>query len=117
MKHKVKKAKLNKPRGQRQLLLKNLATSLILHEKIKTTEAKAKALRPVIDNLIKSSKKPNKVAAIREVNAILQNELSSKKVMDHIAKKYENKKSGFTRIVKLGNRAGDSAPLVQIELV
>lgn len=117
MRHKVKKSKLNLPRDQRRLLIKNLATSLVINEKIKTTEAKAKALRPVFDKLVNTAKKEDKVTAIREVNAFLQNELSAKKLIDQIAKKYENKSSGFTRIVKLGPRAGDSAPLVQIELI
>lgn len=116
MRHKVKKSILNKPRGQRRLLLKNLATSLILHEKIKTTEAKAKAIRPVVDKLITTAKNKDKVTAIREVNAVLQNELSAKKLIDQVAKKYAKKTSGFTRITKLGTRAGDAAPLVQIEL-
>ena len=116
MRHKVKKTILNKPRGQRRLLVKNLATSLILHEKIKTTEARAKALKPVIDKLINSAKKKNKVTAIREVNTVLQNELSAKKLIDVIAKKYTDKTSGYTRITKLGTRAGDAAPLVQLEL-
>jgi len=96
--------------------MKNLATSLVIHEKIKTTEARAKALRPIFDKLITVAKKKERVTAIREVNAILQNELSSKKLIDQIAKKYDNKTSGFTRITKLGTRAGDAAPLVQIEL-
>ena len=116
MRHKVKKTVLNIPRGRRRLLMKNLATSLVIHEKIKTTEARAKALRPIFDKLITVAKKKERVTAIREVNAILQNELSSKKLIDQIAKKYDNKTSGFTRITKLGTRAGDAAPLVQIEL-
>ncbi len=116
MRHKVKKPILNKPKGQRKLLLNNLATSLVIHEKIKTTEARAKALKPLMDKLIASAKKPNKVIAIREVNAVLQNELSAKKLIDQVAKKYDNKNSGYTRIIKLGVRAEDAAPLVQIEL-
>ena len=116
MKHQVRKMRIGRPRAQRRLLLGNLATSLILHEKIKTTQAKAKALQPLMDQLIKSAKKPDKVIAIRDVNKILHNELSAKKLIDSIGKKYESKNSGFTRIIKLGYRAGDAAPLVQIEL-
>lgn len=108
--------RIGRPKAQRNLLLGNLATSLILHEKLKTTEAKAKALKPVMEHLINSAKKPNKVIAIRDVNKVLHNELSAKKLIDHIGKKYENKTSGYTRITKLGYRAGDAAPLVQIEL-
>lgn len=117
MRHRVKKAILNKPRDQRRLLLNNLATSLILHEKVKTTTARAKAVQPLVEKLIISSKKANKALAIREVNAVLQNDLSAKKLMEKISKKYESRQSGFTRITKLGFRSGDAAPLVQIELV
>lgn len=117
MRHKVKKVKLGLPRDQRWLLLGTLATSLILHGKIQTTEAKAKALQPVIDKLIISAKKPNKNIAIREVKQTLQNELSSRKLINEITKRYSDKSSGFTRIVRIGFRAGDSAPIVQIELV
>jgi large subunit ribosomal protein L17 len=117
MRHKVKKAILNKPRDQRRLLLKNLATSLVLQDKIKTTEAKAKALQPYMEKLIVSAKNPNKALAIRDVNTIVQSELGAKKVIEKISKKYEKRQSGFTRITKIGFRAGDAAPLVQIELV
>jgi large subunit ribosomal protein L17 len=117
MRHRVKKVILNKPRGQRRLLLKNLATSLVLHEKIKTTEAKAKALQPYFEKLVIAAKKPNRILAIRNVNSILQSELGSKKMVEVISKKYENRQSGFTKITKLGFRSGDTAPLVQIELV
>lgn len=116
MRHKVKKLYLGLPRGQRKLMVGNLATSLILHEKIQTTKAKAKALQPIIDRLIISAKRSDKKIAIREVNAILQNDLSARKLIEEISKRYQDKDSGFTRIVQVGFRAGDAAPLVQIEL-
>lgn len=117
MRHQVKKHRLARPRAQRNLLLRNLATSLILHDKIQTTEARAKALQPLVDKLINSAKKPNKSIAIRSVNAVLQSELSAKKLMDQLTKKFQDKNSGYTRITRIGFRAGDSAPIVQIELV
>lgn len=117
MRHQVKKSRLARPRDQRRILLGNLATSLILHDKIQTTETKAKALQPVIDKLINDAKNPNKAAAIRAAGSVLQSELSSKKLIDKIVKKYADKNSGYTRITKVGFRAGDAAPLVQIELV
>ncbi len=117
MRHKVKKTILNKPRGQRDLLIRNLATSLIIHEKIKTTEAKAKALKPVMDKLINTAKNKDKVIAIREIKKTVTTDLGVKKLMEVISKKYENRQSGYTRIIKLGFRAGDAAPLVQIELI
>jgi large subunit ribosomal protein L17 len=118
MRHRVKKAKLGgRGRAGRKLLLGNLATSLILHEKIKTTKAKAKAVQPIIDKLIISAKKKEKRIAIREVAAILQNEMSSKKLFEELLKRYQDRQTGFTRISEIGFRAGDAAPLVQIELV
>lgn len=117
MRHKVKKLSLGLPRDQRHLMIGNLATSLVLHEKIQTTTAKAKALQPVMERLISSAKKSDKKMAIREVNEVVQNELSSRKLIEEISKRYQDKTSGFTRIVKIGFRAGDAAPIVQIELV
>jgi large subunit ribosomal protein L17 len=118
MRHKVKKVKLGKrDKAQTKLLLGNLATSLVLHKKIKTTQAKAKALQPLMERLIVKAKNTDKTHAIREINKILQSELSSKKLIEEIVKKYENKQSGFTRITNVGHRSGDSAPIVQIELI
>lgn len=116
MRHNVKKTQLNLPRDQRRILLKNLATSLIIHEKIETTQAKAKALKSFVEKLIVASKGDNKLVAIRRVNAMVDDEKSAKKLIDTLCKRYENKTSGFTRITKLGFRAGDAAPIVSIEL-
>jgi len=116
MRHQVRKSKLNIPKGKRKLLLNNLATSLILHERINTTQAKAKALRPIVEKLIHDAKLPNKVIAIRRVNAKLQSEIASKKLIEDIAKRFQNKESGYTRITKIGYRAGDAASMAQIEL-
>lgn len=117
MRHQVKKQRLARPRGQRRLLIGNLATSLVLHGKIKTTKAKAKALQPVMEKLINSAKGKEKRIAIREAGQLLQNELSSKILFEELVKKYQGKSSGFTRISEIGFRAGDKAPLVQIELL
>ncbi len=117
MRHNVKKLQLNRPRDQRRILLKNLATSLILHEKIKTTHTRAKALRPFIDKLVIAGKNDNKLMAIRQVNSMLDDNITSKKLVDTISKRYEQKTSGFTRIIKLGIRPGDAASLVSIELI
>ena len=117
MRHQVKKHRLARPRDARRLLLGNLATSLVLHDKIQTTVARAKALQPFMDKLINDSKKPAKSDAIKAVMTVLQSELSSKKLIDKISKKYADRQSGYTRITRIGFRAGDSAPIVQIELV
>lgn len=118
MRHKINKVKLgNRDKAQTKLLLGNLATSLILHKKIKTTSAKAKALQPLMEKIINKAKNTDKALAIRDVNKVLQSELSSKKLLEEIAKKYEKKQSGFTRITNIGHRSGDAAPIVQIELI
>lgn len=117
MRHNVQKLKLGLPRDQRANMIGNLATSLILHEKIQTTQAKAKALQPVIDRLVNLGKLGPQKNVIREIGTILQSELSSKKLIDEIGKRYKDRNSGYTRIVRVGFRPGDAAPVVQIELL
>lgn len=117
MRHQVKKNRLSRARGPRKLLVGNLATSLILHGKIQTTKARAKAIQPVMEKLIIAAKTKAKQLAIREVSKVLQNELSSKILFEELVKKYQNRATGFTRISDIGFRAGDAAPLAQIELL
>ncbi|MCC7196633.1 50S ribosomal protein L17 [Candidatus Peregrinibacteria bacterium] len=117
MRHNVKKLYLGLPKGQRKLLMYNLATSLILEEKIKTTKAKAKALQGIMDKLINDAKHADKKTAIRKVSSLVQSEICSKKLVDEITKRYQDRNSGYTRISDMGFRAGDAAPIVQIELV
>lgn len=122
MRHKVKKVKLGRQNGHMTALLKNLVTSVILYEKVKTTEAKAKAIQPKVEKLItlaraaESGKKPVR-EVIRTFNRELFDENASRKLLEELAKRYADRSSGFTRITRLGHRAGDAAPLVQIELV
>ena len=117
MRHNVHKLKLGLPRDQRAGMIGNLATSLILHEKIQTTQAKAKALQPAIDKLINLGKKGSGKNVIREIGMILQSDLSAKKLVDDIGKRYPGRSSGYTRITNIGFRPGDAAPVVQIELL
>lgn len=98
-------------------MLRNLAQSLVIYEQIKTTEAKAKALKSYIERLINNAKKDNKMNAIRESNRYFTDKIASRKLMEVLVKKYENKSSGFTRITKMGDRVGDAAPMVIIELI
>jgi large subunit ribosomal protein L17 len=117
MRHNVQKLKLGLPRGQRVNMIGNLATSLILHEKIQTTQAKAKALQPYIDKLVNLGKLGAKKNTIREIGMVLQNDLSAKKLIEDIGKRYPDRVSGYTRITNVGFRQGDAAPVVQIELL
>lgn len=98
-------------------MLRNLATSLVIFEKIKTTRARAKAVQPFVERLIAIGRTKEKVRAIREIMQILNHEDSSKKILEILVPRYQNRTSGFTRITNLGYRTGDSAPVAQIELI
>jgi large subunit ribosomal protein L17 len=117
MRHKVKKVKLGSDKDHTTAIMRNLAMSVIIYEKIKTTRAKAKAVQPFVERLISIAKKDNKREAIRQIEKLLQHQNSSKKLLEVIAVKYKDRTSGFTRITKLGYRNGDNAPVVQLELV
>lgn len=116
MRHLKKKVVLDRPRSQRRALLANLAESLILHEKVRTTSAKAKALRPVIEKLITKAKK-NNLAARREIMKTLYTPNAARKMMEVIGPKYAGRAGGYTRIIRLNNRVGDGAEESVIEFV
>jgi large subunit ribosomal protein L17 len=98
-------------------LYKNLTVSVLRYERIQTTEAKAKEIRSRVERMITLAKRGD-LAARRAVVAEFPNEpLVVTKLFDEIAPKYADRTSGFTRIVHLGQRYGDAAPIVQIELV
>jgi large subunit ribosomal protein L17 len=117
MRHKVKKVQLNLRKEHRNSLLRNLATSLVLYDKIKTTEARAKAVQPIVERLIKVAQKKDTMNAIRDLNKVFYDKNASRKMMDELKKRYEKQESGFTRITKLKLRDGDAATLVQLELI
>jgi len=117
MRHKVKKVKLGSDKDHTTAMMRNLAMSVIIHEKIKTTHAKAKAVQPFVERLISIGKKKENRDAIRQLDQLIQHEDSCRKILEVLVEKYQTKDSGFTRITKLGFRKGDNAPLVQLELV
>ncbi|OIP81618.1 50S ribosomal protein L17 [Candidatus Peregrinibacteria bacterium CG2_30_44_17] len=104
------------PKGRREALIRGLAQSLVLHEQIKTTEARAKVLKGFVDKLINHAKKEDKVSAIRSVNEHLYDKNAAKKLIEVIATRYTDKTSGYTKTIKAGCRAGDSAPMVIVKL-
>lgn len=116
MRHRKKKKVLDRASAQRRALLKNLATQLILYEKIKTTEAKAKALRPLVEKLISRGKKDN-LANRRLVMAQLTIKKAAKKVFEVFGPKYKERAGGYLRIIKLNRRVGDNSQTAQIEFV
>ena len=116
MRHRKKGKTLDRKFQPRKALLRNLATNLVLHEKIQTTEAKAKALRPIFEKLVTKAKKGD-LSARRELLKYLYLEVAVKKMMDEIGPRYKDRKGGYTRISKLGSRQGDGAQIAQIELI
>lgn len=113
---KLNKGKIfSRPKNQRTAMFRTMATSLFLHEKIETTEAKAKALRSVAEKMITRAR-DNSVANRR----VLATDLSPKilkKLVEEIAPKYATRPGGYTRIMKLGPRKSDGARMAIIELV
>lgn len=116
MQHRRKGKILGRTAGPKKALYRNLATSLVLYEKIKTTEAKAKSMRPIIDRLVTKGKK-NDLATRRYLLKYLTTEGAVKKVLEVLSPKYATRPGGYTRITKIGQRRGDAAKVVQIEFV
>lgn len=116
MRHRVKTKKLDRAKQPRELMLRNLASSVIMYERVQTTAAKAKVVRSLVDKVITISKKKDLIAR-RALLALLPQKLAVKKLLEVLGDKYQDRKGGYTRIVRLGARQGDGAQMVQIELV
>jgi len=116
MRHRKAKKTLDRKAGPRRALLKNLAAQLIIYEKIRTTEAKAKVLRPYVERLITKGKK-NTLAARRELMKVLPIENAVKKVLEVYGPRYATRPGGYTRLTKLGVRQGDGARVALIEFI
>ena len=121
MRHLVKGRTLGREKAQREALIHGLVANLVLHEKIVTTEAKAKELKPIMDKIITKVKKAGddsqkKVTIIRELRKDL-NVVCVKKLSGEFLKKFEGRNSGYTRIIKLADRKSDSAKMAVIEFV
>ncbi len=117
MRHHNSVRKFGRKRNGRKALLKSLALSLVKTGKIKTTEAKAKELRPFIEKLVTKGKTAS-LSARRNVTARLANRKpESKKLVDEVSKKYQDRKGGYTRIMKLPRRKSDGSKMAVIEFV
>jgi large subunit ribosomal protein L17 len=118
MRHRRKGRKLGRDASHRKALFSNMAGSLFEHGRIKTTEAKAKELRPIAERLITLARKdPGDVAAQRQAVAYLRSKDSVHRLFHEVAPRFTERPGGYTRIVKLGPRLGDAAPMAYIELV
>lgn len=115
MRHNVFGKQLNRDTGQRQALLKGLAGALIRSEAIETTEAKAKAAVGLIEKLITKAKKAS-VADTRHIEEVIVDKALIHKLVHEIAPRFKNQPGGYLRLVKLGTRLGDNAPMVRMEL-
>jgi len=118
MRHHNANRKFGRSKTQRRALLSSLASNLIIREKVKTTLPKAKELRPFVEKLVTHAKK-NDLASRRLVASRLGGSRSRevKKLFDVLALKYTDKKGGYTRVLKLGVRKSDAAPMAIIEFV
>ena len=116
MTHKNKIKTLGRKKEARELMLRNLAASILMYEKVKTTETKAKYVRSLVDKCIGLAKKGD-LASRRKLIKILPQKLAVKKAMEVLGKRFADKNGGYTRITKIGARQGDGAEMVQIELV
>jgi large subunit ribosomal protein L17 len=116
MRHRNKNKILDRAKGPRELMIRNLASSLILYEKVKTTKAKAQVVRPLVEKMISLSKTDDLTARRGLIKVLLQKN-AVKKSMEVLGKRYLERSGGYTRIIKLDNRKGDGAEMVQIELV
>ena len=116
MRHGFANKKLNRTSEHRKALLKNMLNSLIKYEQIKTTLPKAKFLKPQADKIITLGKKET-LQTTKMLVSQLQDIKSANKVRKTLSKRYENRKGGYTRIIKAGFRYGDNAPMAIIEFV
>jgi large subunit ribosomal protein L17 len=117
MPHRIAGRKLSRTHDHRVSMLGNLAVAVIRYERVKTTEAKAKEVRGMVDGMITLAKRGDLHARRQLVSRMPHEPLIVEKLMGEIATKYADRASGFTRITKLGQRLGDAALMVQIELV
>lgn len=116
MRHRNTTKKLDRKKAPREAMLNNLVTSIILFEKVKTTEAKAKAVKPLVEKMITRSKVKS-VHNKQQLGRKIPDKKAVQKLLDVLGPKYKDRKGGYCRIIKIGQRQGDGASIVQIELV
>lgn len=118
MRHRVKKLqKLGTDKEHSVSILRGIAVSLIINERIQTTRPRAKAVQSFVEKLITKGKKNEMQRAIMLINKEIQHKSACKKIVEELAKRYTTRTSGFTRRMRVGNRKGDNADLVQLELL
>jgi len=117
MRHQKTRNKLSRDSAHRKALLMNLSKELIEHERIKTTEAKAKAVKPEVEKLITLAKRGDLHARRQALSTLAQDKFAVHKLFVEVAPRYADRDGGYTRILKLGPRGSDATEMVFIELV
>ncbi len=123
MRHRVAGRRFDRSTGHRQALFRNLITDLFRYGRITTTEAKAKSVRSNVEKLISIAKRVNRentaglIHARRQVDRVVRDKATAVKLFDELAPKYRERPGGYTRLLKIGPRQGDGAPMVILELV
>jgi large subunit ribosomal protein L17 len=117
MRHQRTRNKLSRSASHRKALFMNLSREVFNHERIKTTEAKAKAVAPEVEKLITLAKRGDLHARRQALSALGQDKFVVHKLFEEIAPRYEDRHGGYTRILKLGPRHSDSTEMVYLELV
>ena len=117
MRHRKNRHKLSRSPAHRKALLRNLCKEVIDHERIKTTEAKAKAVKPEVEKLITLGKRGDLHARRQALAALGQDKFVVYKLFEEVAPRYSGRSGGYTRILKLGPRRSDSTEMVFLELV
>ena len=117
MRHQKQRHKLSRDSAHRKALLQNLCKEIIQHERIKTSEAKAKAVKPEVEQLITLAKRGDLHARRQALAALGQDKFAVYKLFEEVAPRYADRPGGYTRILKLGPRRSDSTEMVYLELV
>jgi large subunit ribosomal protein L17 len=117
MANRIDGRKLGRKTGPRMALYRNLTVAVLRYEQVKTTEAKAKEVRGIVERIITLAKEGTLSARRRVVAQLPEEPLVVDKLFTEIAPRYADRTSGYTRLVRVGQRVGDAAPIVQIELV
>ena len=117
MRHQKKRGKLSRDSAHRKSLMNNLCKEVIEHERIKTSEAKAKAVKPELEQLITLAKRGDLHARRQALSELGQDKFLVHKLFEEVAPRYAERPGGYTRIVKLGPRRSDSTEMVFLELV
>jgi len=117
VRHRKKRNKLSRSASHREALLSNLSRQLIEHERIQTSQAKAKAVKPEVEKLITLAKRGDLHARRQALSTLRNDKFIVHKLFDEVAPRYATRPGGYTRIVKLGPRRSDSTEMVYLELV